>query len=156
MNKAYLGIDYGRKRIGLATSELGLIAKPLKTIENRGERRNLTALAQIAVQYNIGTIVLGLPVHNNTAMSDEVRTFAKTLEPLGCVIAFQNEMLTSVAAERICHHTPVAAGRPCHPERSPQGRSRMGLGSAAKSIDSIAASVILQEYLDKKGESNGL
>ena len=123
MVKSILGIDYGRKRIGLAISEAGLIARPLKTIENKGERKNLLALSELIRQYLIGTIVVGLPVHKNVSMSDEVKSFAKTLEPLAVKIIFQNEMLTSVAAESV---------------------------RGNKSIDSIAATMILQDYLTSK------
>ena len=125
--KAILGIDYGRVRIGLAVSDLGIIARPLSVIINRGERKNLAALAEIVRANNISTIVIGLPIYKDTSMSDEVRAFAKTLEPLGITIAFQNEMLSSVTAEEIA------------------GKKNRQL------IDSYAASVILQEYL--KGEN---
>lgn len=127
MKKAFLGIDYGRTRIGIAISEAGLIARPFGVITNRGERKNLAAIAEIVKGYNVGIIVLGLPVHKNMLMSNEVRDFAKTLEPLGLEIVFQNEMLTSVEAEK------------CIKKKD------------RNLIDSIAASMILQEYL-KKGE----
>jgi len=122
--KSFLGIDYGRKRIGLAISEAGLIARPLKAIENKGEHKNLLAFAQIVKGYNIGTIVVGLPVHKSASMSNEVRAFAKTLEPLGVKVEFQNEMLTSVEAENVTKNKNL--------------------------IDSVAAAMILQDYL--KGE----
>jgi putative Holliday junction resolvase len=128
MKKAYLGIDYGRKRIGLAISENGVMARPLLTMENRGERKNLIGFRSIIASYNIGTIVVGLPVHQNTSMADEVREFAKGLETLGVEIVFQNEMLTSIEAEAVTRDK--------------------------KLIDSIAATMILNDYL--KGETNGL
>lgn len=127
MKKAFLGIDYGRARIGVAISEAGLIARPFGVIINRGERKNLVAITEIVNENNVGIIVIGLPVHKNMSMSNEVRAFAKTLEPLGLEIAFQNEMLTSVEAEQYVKK------------------------NARNLIDSIAASMILQEYL-KKGE----
>jgi len=134
-SRAFLGIDYGRKRIGLAISELGIIAKPLKTIENKGTRKNLITFTEIVKRNNIGTIVIGLPVHKNTTMSDEVQVFAKTLETLNLEIIFQNEMLTSVEAETVIARNEAIPNGPTH----------------HKSIDSIAASMILQEYLTEKG-----
>jgi putative Holliday junction resolvase len=125
--KWFLGIDYGRKRIGLAISEAGLIARPLKTIENKGERKNFSTLTEIVNQNKVDIIVVGLPVHENTVMSEEVLAFTKTLEPLGCLIAFQNEMLTSVEAEKI-----LRSGRDCFAFAR----------NDKKSIDAVAASMI--------------
>ena len=137
--KSFLGVDYGRARIGLAISEAGLIARPLKTIENKGERKNLAAFAAVLAQFNVGCIVIGLPVHKNSAMSDEVRAFAETLEPLGVEIVFQNEMLSSVGAEGIS------------PTPSRFQRATPSFRRGINSIDSVAASVILQDYLEKEG-----
>ena len=134
MTKAFLGIDYGRARIGLAVSEAGLIARPVEPVANKGERKNLVAIGEVVRRYNVGCIVVGLPVHKNTAMADEVRVFAKSLETLGTEIVFQNEMLTSVTAEE-------------------EIRTKMGINNAkkiTKLIDSVAASMILNDYL--KGE----
>jgi len=129
MTKAFLGVDYGRKRIGLAISKAGLIARPLKTIENKGERKNLTAFAEIIKKENIGIIIIGLPVHKNTAMADEIQKFGSFLaKQLEARVEFQNEMLTSVEAEEIV------------------GKKDRNL------IDSVAATMILQDYLKEKGE----
>jgi len=133
--KSYLGIDYGRKRIGLAISEAGLIARPLRTIENKGERKNLITFAEIIKKHNIGIIIMGLPVHKNPAMSNEVRAFAKTLESMNVKIVFQNEMLTSFEAEQ---------------NLAKKDRNL---------IDSVAASMILQDYLQilqEKEKKDGL
>jgi len=142
VNKAFLGVDYGRKRIGLAVSEAGLIARPLKTIENKGERKNLAAFAEVVKGYNIGTIVVGLPLHRNTAMADEVKVFGNFMaQQLGVRVEFQNEMLSSVEAEE-----SVRLGLDCHVAlRTPRNDNK-------KVIDSIAASMILQDYLQNKGE----
>jgi len=122
MRTAFLGVDYGRKRIGLAISEAGLIARPLKTIENKGEKKNLIAFAEIVKGYNIATIVVGLPVHKNTSMADEATAFGHLLAwQLQVRVVFQNEMLTSVEAESITRNKNL--------------------------IDSVAASMILQDYL---------
>jgi len=136
MGKAFLGIDYGRKRIGIAISESGLLTRPLKTIENKGTQKNLTTFTQIVKEYNIGVIVIGLPLHRNTMMSNEVRAFAKTLEPLNVAIVFQNEMLTSVEAEEVL--------------TTPSLRATPSIQRGVISVDSIAAAMILQDYL--KGE----
>lgn len=133
MNKAYLGIDYGRKRIGLAISEAGLIARPLRTIENKGEKKNLTAFTEIIKEFKIGCAVIGLPVHKNISMGDEVRGFAKCFESLGIKVVFQNEMLSSVEAEDYIHNT-------------------LGITDCKKIVqlvDSVAAAMVLNDYLSK-------
>jgi len=127
MTKSYLGIDFGLARIGLAISESGLLARPLKTIENRGERKNLVAIAEIVRQFDVGVIVVGLPKHKNTEMSDRVKDFARQLETLGIQIAFQNEMLTSIEASELCNDK--------------------------KLLDSYAAAVILNDYLKENNKN---
>ena len=137
MRKAYLGVDYGRKRIGLAVSEAGLIAKPLKIIENKGERKNLIAFAEIIKGHNISTIVVGLPVHKNSAMADEVNAFGHLLAwQLQVRVVFQNEMLTSVEAKEVLRYGRFSG--------VPRKDKNM--------VDSVAATMILQDYLTEKGE----
>lgn len=134
MRHRYLGIDYGKARIGLALSEAGLIARPYKTIENKGARKNLAALAEITKQNNIDIIVIGLPEHKNMAMADEVKAFAESIKGLGIQTAFQNEMLSSVEAEEYI-------------------RNHMGIldrEKVTKLVDSVAASMILNDYLKKE------
>lgn len=125
--KSYLSIDYGFARIGLAISESGLLARPLMTIQNRGARKNFAAIAKVTQQFKTECIVIGLPVHKNTDMSDNVREFAETLKPLGLEIEFQNEMLTSVAAGEICNDK--------------------------KLLDSYAAAVILNDYIKENNKN---
>jgi len=137
MNKAYLGIDYGRKRIGLALSESGLIAKPLYTVENKGVKKNLAYLVNSIMQQNIGFVVFGLPLNANGSVGDmatEVHGFAKQLSIVaGVKIAFQDERYSSIEAEDYI-------------------RSVMGITDRkkiAQLIDSVAATMILNEYLEK-------
>jgi len=133
MREAILGVDYGRKRIGVAISEVGFIARPLTTFESKGDKKNILELTRIVSLFKAGTVVFGLPVHKNMAMANEIREFAKGLMILGVTIDFQDEMLSSVEAEEYI-------------------RTKMGITDKKKianMIDSVAAAMILRDYLEK-------
>lgn len=124
----YLGIDHGSKRIGLALSdEEGKIAFPHKIIENTADPfQAIQRIKEIAEKNGVGKIIIGLPISfqgTKTTQTDAVERFAKVLQ--GAVqlpVELQNEVLSSRMAER-------------------QGVPR-------KDIDSSAAAIILQSYLD--------
>lgn len=116
----YLGIDYGAKRIGIATSENGILAQPLCTIENRGDKKNLLAIHNILggtprEQYQI---VVGMP--HGSHLEAEIRRFG---DQLGAV--YFDERYSSLAAE-----THIRANK------------------SKQSLDAVAAAVILQNYLN--------
>ncbi len=59
-----LGVDFGRKRIGLALSEPGGIVSPLTVLEARPELpANAAAILAVAAEYDVGGIVIGLPLN---------------------------------------------------------------------------------------------
>ncbi len=118
-----LGIDYGTKRIGLAVSdEGGAMAFPYGAVSKESE------IADICRKENISQIVVGLPqalgTMEDTAMTKTVREFADRLRVVGVPVDFEPEMLSSKEASR---------------------------GTAAREhVDSAAAAIILQSYLDRK------
>ncbi|MBS7401056.1 MAG: Holliday junction resolvase RuvX [Eubacteriales bacterium] len=130
-----LGIDYGRRRIGLALSDPTLlIATPLVIIENRGLKKNLLRIMDIVEKNDVGQIVVGLPLHVNgdeSEMSREARHFGSMFTALGLPVAFVDERYTSVEAESIIGDDP---------------RSK-------SLVDKVAASIILQMYLDERRKS---
>ena len=126
----YLGIDYGEKRIGIAVSDpLGRIAFPKKVIFNRGRESVLAKLKSLLEEEKISLIVVGLPVGLNgkdTEQTKRVRDFAEMLKKeLNIAVEFENEMFTT--------------------------RMAMQAGVKKEHMDEAAASVILQSYLDKRG-----
>ena len=130
--KRYLGVDFGDKRVGLATGddEVGL-ATALETLEVEPEDL-VEALIHVCHKEGIDHIVMGLPrglESQDTAQTVKVRNLAIKLESaLGLPITLQDEALTSeVARERL-----VAAGRT----------------TDGGVIDREAAAIILQDYLD--------
>ena len=119
-----LGIDYGRRRIGLALSDPTLlIATPLAIIENRGLKKTLLQIMDIIE-----------PLHangNESEMSQEARQFGSVFVKLGFPVEFVDERCTSFEAESII------------------GNHRQ----SKNLIDKVAASIILQIYLDERRKS---
>lgn len=130
-----LGIDYGRRRIGLALSDPTLlIATPLVIIENRGIKKTVLQIWDIIQKNDVKQVVVGLPLHANgdeSEMSREARKFGEVFEKLGLSVAFVDERYTSYEAESLI------------------GNQRQ----SKNLIDKVAASIILQIYLDERRKS---
>ena len=137
-----LGIDYGRKRIGLALSDpTGLLARAWKTIAASGLERQVAELAgQIEALRSepdgLSVIVVGLPrrlsgePNEQTALVQTVAAMLAALTPVP--ITFQDERLSSHQAEELLART----------ERDWRKRKPL--------LDAAAAAVILQDYLDSQ------
>ncbi|HWL52383.1 MAG TPA: Holliday junction resolvase RuvX [Chthoniobacteraceae bacterium] len=141
MTKRIFGIDVGEARIGLAVSdELGLLAHPLETIQVK-EGRAIHRIAGIMKREKVTTAVVGLPRNMDGSYgpaAEKVRTFATKLqELLPCEVIFEDERLSTVAAQRSLH----AAGRN-------EKKSRAV-------VDQVAAQIILQGYLDAQALRHG-
>ena len=131
-----LGIDYGTKRIGLASGDdLGL-ASPLPALVDADSEKRWVALAEIIRQRRITDIVLGYPYNMDGtagAKAKEVDAFAARLRgDFGLPVHFVDERLTSYEAEESV------------PKRQRRAVRASGL------IDSRAAAIILQDFLDQK------
>jgi putative Holliday junction resolvase len=130
-----LAIDYGRRRLGLAISDaLDLTARPLVTMERKGQARDLARLRGIAREHGVKRVIVGHPLRMDGTpgdMADEAARFARRVErTLELPVKLVDERLTSWAADEW-----LAA----HPQ--------MGRGRAN---DEIAAAILLQEYLDRE------
>lgn len=137
-----LGIDYGDARTGLSVSdELEIIASPLKTYKSQSMRKDIDYIAALVSQLNAQLIVLGLPLNmdgSEGARANKTRAFGRVLERVsGVPIIYQDERLTSVEAEEIL----ISGGV--------RREKRKDL------IDSMAARIILQNYLDSN-KKNGV
>ena len=138
MDKAYyriLAVDYGDVRIGLALSDLTrIIASPHETYTRQNTTKDLQYLADLVKEKQVGVVVFGLPLNMDGSEGDralKTRTFAQKLSELvDCKIDFCDERLSSVSAENILLTADV----------SRQKRKQV--------IDKLAATIILQEYLD--------
>jgi putative Holliday junction resolvase len=136
-----LGIDYGRRRLGLAISdEGGILASPLSVYERRGEEEDLIFLSNLVLERRAGRIVLGLPLNmdgSSGEMADEVIAFAAALrEESGLSVVTFDERLTSIEAERVLVQANLSRKR------------RKGLR------DSLSAVLILQGYLESQREAH--
>jgi putative Holliday junction resolvase len=138
----YLGLDVGNRRIGVAVSdELGLTAQPVLTLERkRNTRDDLRSLARLCRRYGVAGIVVGNPVHLSGELSPQAaktQAFAGALGELtGLPIHLWDERLTTREAHRILYE----AGH----ERQTHRRV----------VDQVAATLILQEFLEKQGLGN--
>jgi len=132
-----LGLDIGSKRIGIAISDAeGSIAFPSGKIDRQGRKKDLEALRALVVERGVERVVVGLPKHLDGREGVEARAareFAADLSRVtGLPVDTFDERLTTVEAERILR----ASGR--------RGRKQREV------IDSVAASIILGTYLDKR------
>jgi putative Holliday junction resolvase len=130
-----IGVDVGEQRIGVAWSESGLLATPYDTL--RRTPRAARDLAQLATGLGAEVIVVGLPLKmrgggegNQAAL---VRAFAAELaEQTAVPIEFYDERLTTAMAER----TLIESG--------------LKRDKRKAQIDAVAASIILQGWLDRR------
>jgi putative Holliday junction resolvase len=100
-----LAIDPGTVRLGLALSDpSGTIAQPLSVLARRSEPEDLKALVELVERHEVGMIVIGLPRLMNgrldTAAQQAQAFGAQVARTTGRPVAYWDERLTSVAAER--------------------------------------------------------
>lgn len=136
-----LGVDHGRRRIGLALSDAsGMLARPWKTIEGHAEARHAAraiagAIDELArADETVSVVVIGHPRRLSGEPNEQtalVQAVAAELEALvGLPVVLQDERLTSHEAE----------GYLARRERDWRKRKAQ--------LDAMAAAVILQDYLD--------
>jgi len=131
-----LGIDYGVKRIGVATADSeARIATPMTTVDGRNDvTRDARNVADLSPDETVETFVVGLPLNMDGSegpQAELTRRFAAELERLsGRPVRLQDERLSSFAAEEALDSAGL------------RGSRRKGL------LDRIAAQKILQAYLD--------
>src|SRR3989344_6441502 len=121
----YLGIDFGLKRVGLATSE-GNLASPLKTIEVKGFKDIVEKVVKLVKTEGFDKIVVGLP---EGKMGQTVLGFIKALRNFGIEAVEADETLSSQKATAQMIELNV-----------PKKDRRIN--------DATAAAIILQNYLD--------
>lgn len=140
-----MGLDYGDKTVGVAVSDdLLLTAQPVETVKRERAnklRQTYARIETIIQQYDIEKVVVGLPKNMNNEEGIrcvQTREFAETLERrTGLEVIFWDERLTTVAADAVLEEGGV----------SRQKRKIY--------IDKIAASMILQGYLDSLSVNKG-
>jgi putative Holliday junction resolvase len=143
----FLGVDPGRRRIGLALSDdSGVLARPWKTLAAEGDpertaRAVAAAIAEARARedLDIAAVVVGLPRRLNGEDNDQTAGARQLAEAIGRAsglpVDLQDERLTSVEAE-----ARLAA-------RESDWRRRKAR------IDAEAAAIILQDFLDARGRT---
>jgi putative Holliday junction resolvase len=138
-----LGLDLGRKRIGVAGCDgTGLIATGLTTIERKSFEQVVAELKQLAQERRVQILVIGLPYLMDGsigAQAKQTKKFAKSLSrALELPIEYVDERLTSHQAKQLLHAQNISPSR------------NKGL------IDRKAASLILQQWLDERRLQEGM
>ena len=135
-----LGLDYGSKTVGVAvTDPLGLTAQGVEIIRRQKEnhlRKTYQRITELCEQYDVEKIVLGLPLNMDDTMGDRAE---KTLEfknelerRLSVPVLLVDERLTTVEAIEIMDDAGIKVS-----ERE-------------KYVDMIAATIILQDYMNSQ------
>lgn len=130
-----LAIDMGSKKVGLAVSdELRLTVRALPPLPRTPWKRLLSSLAELCEQFDVRSIVLGLPLRLDGAEGDaaqEVRRLGRNLRlSLKLPLFFQDERLTSKEAESSLRERGLRAFE------------------ISEHVDSEAASIILSDFLE--------
>ena len=133
--KRILGLDIGDKRIGMAVSdELGITAQPAGTLSRSQTNADFDRVVETAEEYHASEIVAGLPVRldgSSSPQTEKVKSFLADLKNRTDIpIHTWDERLTTVSAEASLI------------EAKKRRKSRR------KIIDSVAAQIMLQHYLD--------
>ena len=135
-----IGIDYGRRRTGLAASDpLGIFASALDTVDST---KLIDYLKNYAEKERIVHFVVGYPVNLNGRPAEaqaDVDAFLKTLGKAfpGIPVTLEDERFTSVMA----HRAMIDGGMKYKDRRNKE------------SVDKIAAAIILQGYLDRQNRN---
>ena len=130
-----LGLDFGDKTIGIAVSDKSkTIATPIITIKRKGILKDIEKLLSILEEYDVGGIILGLPLSldgNENESTKKVRKFAQELKRCKDIkITFHDERYSSDVIYKELRKNSISKAK------------------IKKKIDQMAASYILQGFLD--------
>jgi len=135
----YLGLDLGSRTLGVAISTSGVYASLLKVIRHNEEYDRLVEeVNTIVLENKIDEIVLGLPKNMNNSIGEKGNLSIEFKEKLekrtGKKVILEDERLTTVIATNSLINT----------NNSRKKRKKV--------VDSVAATIILQSYLDRKNK----
>jgi putative Holliday junction resolvase len=137
MHYAALGLDVGRKRIGVAGCDrLGITVHGITTIIRKSWQDDMAELRSLIIERNIDTLVIGLPYNMDGTLGHQakhVQKFANgAAKYLGMAVEFVDERLTSFEAEEMMRSQGIST------------RENKAM------IDRKAAAIILQQWLALK------
>jgi putative Holliday junction resolvase len=134
----YLALDIGERRTGVAIGEI--LARPLTTLRRRSKEQDFAAVGRLAREHRVDVIVVGLPLNMDGSrgfQAEKTERYAQRLRSallemgLAVEVVLWDERLTTEQAEQAM----VDAG---HSRRYRHRR-----------VDAVAATLILQSYLDR-------
>lgn len=130
-----MGLDLGRKTIGVAVSdEAGLTAQPVTTVRRTTLNDDLKTLAVLIEEYSVGRAVVGLPVNMDGSVGPRAQATLKFVDALKAAVTIEvetwDERLSTVAVTRVLIEGDVSRGK------------------RREVVDKMAAAYILQGYLD--------
>ena len=133
-----IGLDFGSKTVGVAVSdELLITAQGIEIVRRKSEnklRQTLARIEELIKEYNVEKIVLGFPKNMNNSEGERCEKTLEFKEMLerrtGLTVELWDERLTTVAAEKLMMEAGIRR----------ENRKEY--------VDQIAASFILQGYLD--------
>ena len=139
MDERVVCLDIGDARIGVAVSDpTGTIASPVEVIRRIGWGPDTRRIQDICEQFETSRVLSGLPLNMDGTegfQARKVREFCDQLRKTGLEVFFQDERLTTVCAEEAMLEDDL----------SRQERKKI--------VDKVAASVILQQWLDGRKQT---
>ncbi len=133
-----LGLDLGSKRIGVAVSDSdGRVATPIDTVHRVGDQpREHRAIRDLVIEWEAEIVVVGMPFSLDGSIGPAAKGVLKEIDELGAAlevpIATYDERLTTVTANRSLME------------------QNLGAAERRKVVDRVAASILLQGWLDKQ------
>ena len=131
-----IGIDFGLSKVGVAISDpSGIISMPLEVIRYKEQKDLVESLKKIALEKNVKTLVIGSPLNINykeNNMTEIIDKFKIIMEKNDFEIYLEDERLSSEYAKKIMRQQNIKTGK------------------NKEMVDVLAASIILQTYLDRK------
>jgi putative pre-16S rRNA nuclease len=146
-----LAIDYGRSRIGLAIAESSHgLAQPLATLERVNRNEDMRRLRELVRDHSVKFILVGLPLRldgTRGEMAEETERFAQRVrKQIGVPVDMADERLSSWEAERQLEEQFGRRSKAAGTESKKKASQRV-------SVDSMAAAIILRDYLQRQGAS---
>ena len=132
-----LGLDVGARRIGVAVSDpLGITAQGLETLHRKNKKHDFAFLERIIKEYEVGEIVVGLPLRMSGVegtQAEKIHAFAEDLRKrFALPVHLWDERLTSAEANRLLRETDLS------------------IEKRGKAVDRMAAILILQGWMDSR------
>jgi len=133
-----MGLDFGKKTIGVAISdENSITAQPLKTIMRASRNKDMQELKGIIRAFDVSSVVVGLPVNMDGTYGPQSETVLKFIETVkaetGLPVVPWDERLSTMAVNKVLIEGDISRKK------------------RKEVVDKLAASYILQGYLDSRG-----